>query len=146
MKWDLRKNEPYSIYDRFDFNIPVGSGEMGTVGDCWDRYIVRLREIRESLKIVRQACEQIPEGPFRGKVPKMIKPPPGEIYCRTETPRGELGYYVVSDGSLKPYRVKVKSPCFTAISSLKDLARGAMIADLVVIIGSFDIVLGEVDR
>lgn len=146
MKWDLRKNEPYSIYDRFDFNVPVGSGEMGTTGDCWDRYIVRVREMTESLRIIRQACKQIPDGLYRGKVPKLLKPPPGEIYVRSETPRGELGFYVVSDGSLKPYRVKAKSPCFTAISALKDVARGSMIADLVVIIGSFDIVLGEIDR
>ena len=144
-KWDLRKDEPYSVYPELEFDIPVGSGEQGTVGDCWDRYIVRVREMRESLKIVRQALKQIPEGLFRAPIRK-VRPPAGEAYTKVENPRGELGFYIVSDGSLKPYRVKAKSPCFTAISCLDEVSRNEMIADVVAIIGSFDFVLGEVDR
>ena len=144
-KWDLRKDEPYSVYPELEFDIPIGSGEQGAVGDCWDRYIVRVREMRESLKLVRQALKKLPEGPIRAKVPR-VRPKPGEVFVKTENPRGELGFYIVSDGSLKPYRVKGKSPCFTSISCLDDLCKGAMIADVVAIIGSLDIVLGEVDR
>lgn len=144
--WDLRKKRPYGIYDQFDFNVIVGKGEMGTVGDCWDRYYVRMFEMMESLKILRQAVAGIEEGPVMGKVPKIIKLPVGEIYMRTECPRGELGYHIVSDGGKTPYRVKVKSSCFTHVSMLPELGKGQMIADFVATIGSVDIVLGEVDR
>lgn len=144
--WDLRKKQPYGIYDRFDFDVVVGEGRKGTLGDCWDRYDVRMREMFESIKIIRQCLEGIEEGPIMGKVPKIIKPAPQEVYVRTECPRGELGYHVVSDGTKVPYRVKVKSSCFTHISLLGELAPGQMIADLVATIGSVDIVLGEVDR
>lgn len=146
VEWDLRKKSPYSIYDKFDFDIVVGSGEKGQLGDCWDRYYVRMFEMFESIKIIRQVLEGIQEGPVMGKVPKIIKPAPQEVYVRTECPRGELGYHVVSDGTKIPYRVKVKSSCFTHISTLGELAPGQMIADLVATIGSTDIVLGEVDR
>jgi NADH-quinone oxidoreductase subunit D len=147
INWDLRRNDPYSIYDRFDFDVVVGTGEMGTVGDCWDRYMVRVREMEESLKIIEQAVEKIPkEGDVKAAVPKRIRPPAGEIYARTETPRGELGYYIISDGSTSPYRVKARSPCFVNISLVPAISRGSMIADIVAIIGSVDIVLGEVDR
>lgn len=146
VKWDLRKNRTYGIYDKFDFDIPVGTGEKGTTGDCWDRYHVRILEMFESLKIVRQALEGIEEGPVMGKVPKIIKVPAGEIYMRTECPRGELGYHLISDGGKTPYRLKVKSSCFTHVSMLPAIAPGLMIADLVASIGSIDIVLGEVDR
>lgn len=147
MKWDLRRNDPYSIYDRFEFDIPVGTGEMGTVGDCWDRYWVRIREMGESIKIIRQALDQIPPGEVMAPEGlKAIKPPKGEVYVRTETPRGELGYYLISDGSQQPYRLKVRSPCFTAMSVFHEIARGGMIADMVAIVGSLDIVLGEIDR
>ncbi|WP_372655463.1 NADH-quinone oxidoreductase subunit D [Halobacteriovorax sp.] len=144
--WDLRKQRPYSIYEEFDFNTVVGEGIKGQVGDCWDRYYVRIMEIFESIKIVRQCLEGIEEGPIMGKVPKVLKVPKGEIYMRTECPRGELGYHIVSDGTKNPYRVKVKSSCFTHVSMLPDMAPGQMIADFVASIGSIDIVLGEVDR
>ena len=144
-KWDLRKNEPYSIYPELEFDIPIGTGEMGTVGDCWDRYMVRVREMRESLKLTQQALEKLPSGPIRAKMQR-VRPLAGEAYCKIENPRGELGFYIISDGSIKPYRIKGKSPCFTSISCLDEICRGAMIADVVAVIGSLDIVLGEVDR
>jgi NADH-quinone oxidoreductase subunit D len=146
VKWDLRKNDPYSIYDRFDFDIPVGRGEMGTVGDCWDRYWVRVREMEQSMRIIRQALDQLPEGDVRSALPRTVRPKEGEVYVRTESPRGELGYYLVSDGSTKPYRLKCRSPAFCNLSTLDVVARGAMVADAVAIVGSIDIVLGEVDR
>lgn len=146
LRWDLRKDVPYSIYPEVQFDVPVGSGEVGTLGDCWDRHIIRMREMRESLKIIDQLIDGIPEGPHRAKVARVIKVPPGEVFSRTECPRGELGFFIISDGGAKPYRVKVKSPCFLNISALDDLTRGAMVADLVATIGSLDIVLGEVDR
>ncbi len=147
VKWDLRRDDPYSIYDRFEFDVVVGKGEMGTVGDCWDRYIVRVREMEESLKIIEQALDQMPdEGDVHEAVPKKIRPPAGEIYCRTETPRGELGYYIISDKSTSPYRIKARAPSFVNLSVLPAISIGAMVADMVAIIGSIDIVLGEVDR
>jgi NADH-quinone oxidoreductase subunit D len=147
VKWDLRRDDPYSIYDRFEFDVIVGAGEMGTVGDCWDRYIVRVREMEESCKILEQAIAQLPEeGDVKLAIPKRIRPPEGELYARTETPRGELGYYIISDGTGSPYRVKGRSPCFVNLSVLPAISRGAMVADVVAIIGSIDIVLGEVDR
>lgn len=146
VEWDLRKTRPYGYYDKFDFDVIVGKGEMGTLGDCWDRYYVRVFEIFESIKIIRQVLAGIEEGPVMGKVPKIIKVPEGEIYLRTECPRGELGYHLISDGGKKPYRLKVKSSCFTHVSMLPDVAPGQLIADFVATIGSIDIVLGEVDR
>lgn len=144
--WDLRKKRPYGIYEEFDFEVPVGTGEKGQVGDCWDRYFCRVREINESIKIVRQCLDGIEEGSIMGKVPKVLKVPAGEVYVRTECPRGELGYHLVSDGGKTPYRLKVKSSCFTHVSMLPDMAPGQMVADFVATIGSIDIVLGEVDR
>lgn len=146
VKWDLRKAQPYSIYDRFDFDIPVGDGERGVVGDCWNRYIVRMREVKESIKIIRQCLQGIEAGPVMGKVPKVLKLPKGEIYTKMEAPRGELGVHLVSDGKKTPYRCKIKSPCFTHVSMLPHMAPGQMVADFVASIGSIDIVLGEVDR
>jgi len=146
VNWDLRRNEPYAVYDRFDFEVQVGRGEVGTVGDCWDRYIVRVREMEQSLRIIEQAIAQLPEGDVHSAIPKRIRPPVGEVYFRTETPRGELGYYIVSDGSTTPYRVKARSPAFCNLSVIAEISRGAMIADMVAIAGSIDIVLGEVDR
>jgi NADH-quinone oxidoreductase subunit D len=143
---DLRRDKPYSIYNEFDFDVIKGEGLKGQVGDCWDRYHVRILEIFESIKIVRQCLDGIEEGPIMGKVPKVLKVPKGEIYLGTECPRGELGYHIVSDGGKTPYRVKVKSSCFTHVSMLPDMAPGQMIADFVASIGSIDIVLGEVDR
>lgn len=146
VEWDLRKKRPYGLYEKFDFNVPVGTGEKGVLGDCWDRYYVRVMEMFESIKIIRQVLAGIEEGPVMGKVSKIIKVPAGEIYLRTECPRGELGYHLISDGGKTPYRLKVKSSCFTHVSMLGEMAPGQMVADLVASIGSIDIVLGEVDR
>ncbi len=146
-KWDIRRNDPYSIYDRFDFDIPVGTGEMGTIGDCWDRYMVRVREMEQSLRIIEQALDGMPdEGDVTEAVPKRIRPKAGELYARTETPRGELGYYIISDKSGGPFRVKARAPSFVHLSMLPAISKGALIADMVAIVGSIDIVLGEVDR
>ncbi len=146
-QWDLRKAEPYSIYDRFEFDVPFGKGDMGTVGDCWDRYMVRILEMGESARIVSQALDQLPEGDVHKAVPRNVKPLKDvECYFRSENPRGELGVYVISDGTNVPYRVRVKSPCFTAMSVFDVLCRGHYVADAVAIIGSLDIVLGEIDR
>jgi NADH-quinone oxidoreductase subunit D len=146
IKWDIRKEEPYCDYQTYSFDVPVGTGRYGPIGSCWDRYYVRVQEMRESCKIVRQALDRIPPGDVHEKVPKRVKPPKGEAYLRTETPRGELAFYVVSDGGLIPYRVKGRSPCFVHMSVFHEIARGEMIADMVAIIGSLDIVLGEIDR
>ena len=146
VKWDLRKNDPYSIYDRFEWDIPVGSGEMGTVGDCWDRYMVRVHEMEQSLNIIEQAIDKLPAGDVQLAVPKRIRPDSADLYVRTETPKGEMGYYIIADGTTSPFRVKVKSPCFVNLSVLPTIARGCMIADVVAILGSIDIVLGEIDR
>ncbi len=141
--WDLRKEEPYSGYDQFDFRIPVGTGERGPVGSAWDRYMVRVWEMEESIKILRQALTALPAGDVR----KRVRPPKGEVYVRTETPRGELGFYLLSDGSDTPYRLKCRSPSFSNLSALEEmLSPETMIADIVAIVGSIDIVLGDVDR
>mgnify|MGYP001273531913 FL=1 len=147
VKWDLRKDDPYSIYDKFEFDIPIGTGVVGTVGDCWDRYYIRVREIEESVKIVRQALEQLPrDGDVHEAIPKKIRPPKGQLYDRTETPRGELGYYIISNGKPIADRLKMRSPAFTALSCIDEIARGWMISDVFAILGSLDIVLGEIDR
>jgi NADH-quinone oxidoreductase subunit D len=165
--YDVRKVFPYSSYDEFDFNV-----QTQTAGDCYARYLVRVAEIRESIKIVRQAMEKVPsEGPFRAEAPGIIPPsreemktsiegliyhfkiftegfapPPGEVYQAIESPRGELGVFMVSDGSAKPYRVKFRAPSFVNLQSLPRLCEGRLIADVVACIGTTDIVLGEVDR
>ncbi len=146
MRWDLRKDLPYSIYPEVQFDVPVGNGELGTLGDCWDRHIVRMREVVQSVRIIEQLLDGIPEGPHRGKIGKVIKVPAGEGFSRTECPRGELAFYVVADGGTTPFRVRCKSPCFLNISTLDDIGRNSMVADLIATIGSLDIVLGEVDR
>jgi len=146
VKWDLRKNDSYSVYSRLDFDVPVGKGLKGTVGDCWDRYMVRVHEMEQSVNIIEQAIEKLPAGDVQSAIPKRIRPEAGDVYVRTETPKGELGYYVVSDGTASPFRVKVKGPCFVNLSALPAMCRGAMIADIVAVLGSIDIVLGEVDR
>jgi len=139
---DLRKSEPYSVYDRFEFDVPVGLD-----GDCWDRYYVRVQEMYESLRIVQQAVEQMPRGSVVSSLGRrLIRPPKGEVFVRTENPRGELGVYLVSDGTDKPYRVKVRPPSFCNLSAIKHMLNGVWLADSVVILGSLDIVLGEVDR
>ena len=141
IKFDLRKDAPYSIYDRFDFDVPVGK-----VGDAWDRYMCRMLEIEESLKILEQAVEQFPsEGDFLAKVPKIIKAPKGEGYVRIESPRGEIGCYISSDGKKEPYRLKFRRPSFYNLQILPKLLQGENIANLITILGGIDIVLGEVD-
>jgi NADH-quinone oxidoreductase subunit D len=146
VSWDLRKAEPYCGYETYDFSVPVGQGKFGPLGSCWDRYYVRVREMEQCLKIIRQALDRLPEGDVHEKVPKKVKPPKGEVYGKTETPRGELGYYIVSDGGPNPFRVKIKSPCFTALAVLPVISKGEMVADIIAVIGSIDIVMGELDR
>jgi NADH-quinone oxidoreductase subunit D len=145
LKWDLRKAKPYSGYEKYDFDICYGSGERGRLGDCWDRYSVRVREMNESLRIIEQAAKMLQPGETMAKLPRAIKAR-GEVFLSSECPRGELGYYIVADGSKKPYRVKAKSPCFISISLVDELCSGMMVADLVAFLGSLDFVLGEVDR
>jgi len=144
--FDLRKNEPYSIYDKLDFEVPVGKGEMGTVGDCWDRYMVRFLEIKESIKILRQCFDKIPPGDVHEALPKKVRPKKGTAYTRYESSRGELGYYIKSDGKNVPNRVKMRSPAFSNLSILAEISEGWMISDVITILGSLDIVLGEIDR
>jgi NADH-quinone oxidoreductase subunit D len=164
--YDLRKAEPYDTYAKIDFDIPVGK-----TGDSYDRYLVRVEEMRESCKIIRQAIQQIPDGPsrhpdFKRSAPyrkemkegmeslihhfKLVtegfSPPPGEIYVATETPKGEMGVYIVSDGSNKPYRVKVRPAGFNHLQAVREMAKGHMLADVTTIVGSVDVVFGEIDR
>ncbi len=146
VKWDLRRNSPYLVYDELDFDIPVGTGEYGKVGDCLERYMLRIREMMESVKIIRQCIKMMPEGEWTAKVPRVFKPPPGEVYVRTEAPRGELGFYLISDGSPKPYRLKIRTGSFTALGIVPKVAKGWMIADLVALIGSLDLIAPEIDR
>jgi NADH-quinone oxidoreductase subunit D len=141
VKWDIRKALPYAAYPDFDFEIPVGAN-----GDTYDRYLVRMQEMRQSLRIIRQAVEGLPEGPIMAKVPKVMKPPAGEVYHSIEAPKGELGYFIVSDGSTQPYRVRVRPPSFVNLQALDLMVRGQLVADVVAVIGTLDIVLGEVDR
>jgi NADH-quinone oxidoreductase subunit D len=164
--WDLRKHLPYSGYDRYEFDVP-----RGTRGDVYDRYLVRIEEMRQATRICRQALDGLPAGPVQAEAPRVVPPekervlttieglihhfkimmegysvPAGEVYVAVESPRGELGFYVRSDGGTKPYRLKVRTPSFANLESLSTMAKGQMIADMVAIIGSIDIVLGEVDR
>ncbi|MCS6878947.1 MAG: NADH-quinone oxidoreductase subunit D [Geminicoccaceae bacterium] len=164
--WDLRKAQPYEVYDRMDFLVPVGKN-----GDCYDRYLVRMAEIRESVKIIRQCLEQMPEGPVRVQDYKIAPPPralmkssmealihhfklytegvrvpAGEVYAAVESGKGEFGVYLVSDGTNKPYRCKIRSPGYVHLQALDFMARGHQLADVVAIIGSLDIVFGEIDR
>ncbi len=143
VNWDLRRDEPYSIYPRFKFNIPVGN-----YGDVYDRYLVRLAEMRESVKIIEQALEQLPaEGPIvPEKMPRRLRTPPGEVYSKVESPRGEWGVYLVSKGGDKPWRLKMRSPSFCNLSALREMTIGQFLADAVMILGSMDIVLCDVDR
>ncbi len=141
VKWDIRKADPYSVYDRFDFEIPVG-----IMGDTYDRYWVRVQEMRQSTRIVKQAMQQLPSGEVRTKVPAMLRPPKGEAYAHIESPRGELGFYLVSDNSPHPYRFKVRAPSLINLTVLRDLCVGLKLADAIAILGSIDIVLAEVDR
>jgi len=164
--WDLRKAQPYDVYDRMDFDIPIGRN-----GDCYDRYTIRIEEMRQSLRIIRQCIEQMPEGPVR-TTDRKIAPPPraemkqsmealihhfklytegyhvpaGETYTAVEAPKGEFGVYLVSDGSNKPYRCYLRAPSFPFLQATDFLGKGHMLADVVAIIGAMDIVFGEIDR
>jgi len=141
VKWDIRRADPYSIYDRFDFEIPVG-----TVGDCYDRYWVRMQEMRQSVRILEQAIAQLPEGEACAKVPQLLRPPVGEVYGHIEAPKGELGFHLVSDNSIAPYRFHIRAPTLINMTALKDMAIGWKVADLIIIFGSIDVCLGEIDR
>jgi NADH-quinone oxidoreductase subunit C/D len=166
VKWDIRKAIPYSSYDDFQFEIPTGE-----TGDVYDRYLVRLEEMRQSARIVRQALRKLPKGRIRARDPRLIppakkevgqeihalirhfklmaegvSPPPGEVYCSIENPKGELGWYLVSDGSNKPYRYRIHTPSFVNVAALPEMIKGHLVADVVAVIGSIDIVLGEIDR
>jgi NADH-quinone oxidoreductase subunit D len=164
--FDVRRDRPYSGYEKFQFNVPTSS-----VGDTWARYQVRLLEMRESVKIIQQALDGMPSGPVKADAPKIVLPdrekmktqmealihhfkivtegfnvPAGEVYQSVESPRGQMGYYVVSDGTAKPYRVHMRNPSFATLQALETMCQGRMLADVVAVVGSIDIVLGEIDR
>jgi NADH-quinone oxidoreductase subunit D len=141
IKRDLRQADPYSIYDRFEFDIPTGE-----VGDCYDRYRVRIEEMRQSLRIIQQAMKNIPSGPVKADVPHLIRPPAGDVYAHIEAPKGELGFYIVSDNSIAPYRCHVRPTSLINLTALRGMVKGWKVADLIVIFGSIDITMGEVDR
>ncbi|UCH42810.1 MAG: NADH-quinone oxidoreductase subunit D, partial [Dehalococcoidales bacterium] len=141
VEWDLRKVAPYSVYDRFEFDIPTG-----TVGDCYDRYRVRVIEMQQSLRIIEQAMRDIPSGPVKSDVPQLIRPPVGEAYGCIEAPKGELGFYLVSDGSIAPYRCHIRAPSLLNLTALREMMVGWKIQDAIIIFGSIDITMGEVDR
>jgi NADH-quinone oxidoreductase subunit D len=147
--YDIRRAEPYSVYNELDFDIPVGA-----VGDVYDRFLVRIEEMRQSYRILQQVIERLPDTTGGHVAPAMasigrqkaLRPPAGDVYARVETPKGELGFYLISDGSARPYRYKVRAPSFINLTPLGDMCRGHKVADVVVILGSIDIVMGEVDR
>jgi NADH-quinone oxidoreductase subunit D len=157
--FDLRRDEPYGIYDKLSVRVPVGqafAGRQGVVGDCYDRYVVRLLEVQESVRLCREVLKILPppaakatdpQGGWQTDVTKIVKKPPkGDIHCRTEAPRGEMGYYIVSDGTKVPWRVRVRTGSFSAAGIFHRVMRGAFLADVVAIIGSFDVVVPEIDR
>jgi NADH-quinone oxidoreductase subunit D len=141
VNFDVRKAIPYSSYEDFDFEVPLGEN-----GDVYDRYLCRIREMRQSVRIIQQALDGMPEGELKGKVSRIIRPPMGEAYFTVEAAKGQLGYYIVSDGAEKPWRVHVRAPSFINLQGMETMCRGGLIADVVAVIGSIDIVLGEVDR
>ena len=149
--YDLRRDNPYSLYPELDFDVIVGEGEVGTLGDCWDRYIVRMKEMTESCKILRQVMKMIPpagdgQGQYRLKLSRNFKPKPGEVYVETENPRGVLGFYLESQGGPMPYRCKARAATFCNLSVLTEMCRDVLLADVPAIVGSIDIVMGQVDR
>ena len=141
INFDVRKDEPYLVYDQFDFDVP-----MGTSGDCFDRFWVLLHEVYESARIIEQAIEGMPSGPILGKAPRVIQPPEGEVYIRTENSLGELGYYLISDGDKRPYRMKIRTPSYSNVSALPYVLKGTFVSDMIAILGSFFFVLGDIDR
>jgi len=144
--YDVRRDLPYSIYPELEFDVPIGKGEVGTVGDSFDRYIVRMREMKECVRILRQCFKQIPDGPVIAKVPRKFKPPAGDAEIRVEAARGDMSWYVVSVGSEFPYRTHVRTGSFTAMAIIDYISRGLMLADLVTVIASLDVVAPEIDR
>ncbi|MGG1519790.1 NADH-quinone oxidoreductase subunit D [Paenibacillus oryzisoli] len=139
--WDIRKTQPYSLYSRFEFDVPLRTG-----GDCYDRYLVRMEEVKQSLRILEQALAQIPEqGDTMGKVPRVIRPPEGEVYAAIESPRGEIGCYIISRGKQEPFRLKFRRPSFVNLQILPKLLVGETMTNLITILGGIDIVVGEVD-
>ena len=153
MRWDLRKVQPYDGYEKYDFEIPIAQdgGNEGfpqgvVVGDSWNRYYLRVLEMEQSVRIVRQALDQLPEGEVIAKKNKNIKLPEDEIYFETENPRGQFGFLIVGDGSTIPYRVKARGPCFCNLSITTHLFRNILIGDIPAIFGSIDVVMGDVDR
>lgn len=146
-RFDLRRDEPYGVYPELEFDVPVGEGTVGTVGDCWDRFWVRLKEIHESVKIIRQAIQMMPAGDHKAKVKRILKPPAGEVYVRTESARGEMGYYIISEAkNPNSYRTKIRTGSFSAMGIFPYVAKGLMIADLIAVIAALDIVAPEIDR
>jgi NADH-quinone oxidoreductase subunit D len=129
-----------------DFDVCIGGGRMGTIGDCWDRYWVKMQEMKQSIKILRQCIERMPDGAYRAKVPRNMKVPNGEVYAEYENPRGHLGFYIESQGGPIPYRVHIRGPSFINLAVTGELCRNVLLADVPAIIGSIDIVMGEVDR
>lgn len=141
VKWDIRKVDPYSVYDRFEFDIPTGS-----IGDAYDRYRVRIGEMRQSVRILKQAMEGLPRGETKTEVPHFLRVPSGEAYARIEAPKGELGFYLVSDNSISPYRLHIRAPSLINLTALREMILGWKVADLIIIFGSIDITMAEVDR
>jgi NADH-quinone oxidoreductase subunit D len=150
--YDLRRTNPYSLYPELEFDVVVGKGQMGTVGDCWDRYIVRIWEMQQCCRIIRQCLAKIPpasdqgEGRYRLKLPRNMKPPVGEVYVETENPRGVLGFYLESQGGPIAYRCKARSACFCNLSVVHEVCKNILLADVPAIVGSIDVVMGQVDR
>lgn len=140
-RFDIRKVEPYSGYDKYDWEVPAGKN-----GDVYDRYLVRMNEMAQSARIIEQALESLPDGDYQTKVPRIIKPSAGELYLRVEGTKGEVGFYIVSDGTDKPYRIKIRTPSFNHLNALNHVLRNSYIADFPLILGSFDTVMGSVDR
>jgi len=141
VQWDLRKADPYEVYDRMEFDVPIGYQ-----GDTFDRYFVRIQEMRQSVRIIEQCIAQIPDGSIQTDAPFFVRPPVGDAYSAVEGPKGELGFYLVSDGGISPYRCKIRAPSFINLTILREMLVGWKLADLVIIFGSVDVVLGEVDR
>ena len=140
--FDIRRAEPYIFYDQLDFDVITGEN-----GDVFDRFHGRLQEMRQSIRIVEQCLEKLQPGPvIPDRMPRILRPDPGEVYVRTEAPRGEYGIYMISDGGNRPYRLKIRSACLSNLQALRDMVVGNYVADAVIILGSIDIVLGEVDR
>ena len=143
---DLRQDRPYSIYDKLEFDVCVGQGLKGTLGDCWDRYWVKMQEMKQCVRILRQCIAQMPAGTLPAKLPRNMKVPAGEVYAEYENPRGHLGFFIESQGGPIPYRVKIRGPSFVNLAVTGELCRNVLLADVPAIVGSIDIVMGEVDR